>query len=203
MCRQERVVHRRVGHEAVGEHLQRGQHHVFAVVAQHGAQVGGVFVHLQVEQETAAVDHAEVPRPGLRIAARLENACRNALLDVLLGVVDHALPERLCEVATRLHAAHQVGHHRRVVLDLGHLREPVGRVGGAHGLGLGLAHHLGDVVVACLAQALLGPEVVDHQRGGHACGLGDGPQPDVEPVLAPQVDCGIADPGDGRSIVGS
>jgi hypothetical protein len=45
--------------------------------------------------------------------------------------------------------------------------------------------------------------MVDHQRGGHACGLGDAPKTDIEPVLAPLVDRGIADPGYGRSIVRS
>ena len=43
--------------------------------------------------------------------------------------------------------------------------------------------------------------MVDHQRGADACGLGDGPQPDAEAVLAHLVDRGIADPCDGREIV--
>ena len=86
-------------------------------------------------------------------------------------------------------------------LDLGHLREPVGRVVGLHGRRLAVADLFGDVVVARLAQAVLGAEVVDHQCGGHACGLGDAPKPDVEPLLTPLVDGGVADPGDGRSIV--
>ena len=34
---EKRLVHRRVGHQAVGVELQRGQHHVLGVVAQHGA----------------------------------------------------------------------------------------------------------------------------------------------------------------------
>jgi hypothetical protein len=42
---------------------------------------------------------------------------------------------------------------------------------------------------------------MDHQRGGHARRLGDAPKPDVEAVLTPLVDRGVADPGDGRSIV--
>jgi hypothetical protein len=42
---------------------------------------------------------------------------------------------------------------------------------------------------------------MDHQRGGHTCSLGDAPKPDVEPLLTPLLDRGIADPGDGRSIV--
>ena len=50
-------------------------------------------------------------------------------------------------------------------------------------------------------QALLGPEVVDHQCGADARGACDGPQPDAEAVLAHLVDRGVADPGDGREIV--
>ncbi len=42
---------------------------------------------------------------------------------------------------------------------------------------------------------------MDHQRGGHARGLGDAPEPDVEPVFPPLFDRGVADPGDGGSIV--
>ena len=43
--------------------------------------------------------------------------------------------------------------------------------------------------------------MVDHQRGGHARGLGDAAQPDVEAVLTELLDRGVADPGDGRPIV--
>jgi hypothetical protein len=42
---------------------------------------------------------------------------------------------------------------------------------------------------------------MDHQRSGHARGFGDAAKPDVEPVLPPLFDRGVADPGDGRSIV--
>ena len=101
--REERVVHRRVGHQAVGVDLEGGQHHLFAVVAQHRAQIGWVVVHLQVEQEPAAAGHSEVLGPGLRVSARLEGAGADALFEVLLGVVDHAaartsLPDR-CRTA--------------------------------------------------------------------------------------------------------
>jgi hypothetical protein len=43
--------------------------------------------------------------------------------------------------------------------------------------------------------------MVDDQRGADACGLGDGPQSDAEPVLTHLVDRGIADPCDCREIV--
>src|SRR3954453_13426016 len=43
---EKRLVHRRVGHQAVGVQLQGGQHHVLGVVAKDGTQVGGVVVHL-------------------------------------------------------------------------------------------------------------------------------------------------------------
>ena len=44
--------------------------------------------------------------------------------------------------------------------------------------------------------------MVDHQGGADAGGLGDSAQTDVEAVLAVLLDRGIADPGDGRSIIG-
>jgi hypothetical protein len=42
---------------------------------------------------------------------------------------------------------------------------------------------------------------MDNQRGGDSGGLGDAPKSDVEPLFTPLLDRGIADPGDGRSIV--
>ena len=62
--RGEGVVHRRIGHQAVGVDLEGGQHHVLGVVVQHGAQVGRVVVHLQVEQEAAAAGHREELAPA-------------------------------------------------------------------------------------------------------------------------------------------
>ena len=59
---------------------------------------------------------------------------------------------------------------------------------------------LGDVVVAGLAQAVLGAEVVDDQRGAHAGRFGDGAQPDAEPVLTELLDRRIADPGGGGQV---
>ena len=48
---EERLVHRRVAHQPLGVDLERGQHHLLAVVAKHHAQIGGVVVQLQVQQE--------------------------------------------------------------------------------------------------------------------------------------------------------
>ena len=67
---------------------------------------------------------------------------------------------------------------------------------------LACADRLGDEVVARLAQAVLGAEVVDHQGRADARGRGDGPQADVEAVLAELLDRRVADPGGGRQIVG-
>ena len=66
---------------------------------------------------------------------------------------------------------------------------------------LAVADGLGDEVVARLAQAVLGAEVVDHQGRADACGLGDDPQADVEAVLAELLDRRVADAGGGRQIV--
>ncbi len=70
-----------------------------------------------------------------------------------------------------------------------------------HRFRLAAADLLGDVVVTSFAQAFLGAEVVDDQRGAHASGFGDRAQPHVEAVLAELFDGRVADPG-GRGQVG-
>ena len=143
--------------------LEGGQHHLLGVVAQDGPHVGWVVVQLQVQQEAAAAGHRQELGAGLGVWAGLMVPAAHAFLDVLLGVVDHVVPQGLCEFAAGLHAAHQVGHHRCERLDLGHLGEPSCRVGGLDGFALGGADRLGDVVVTGLAQPVLGAEVMDHQ----------------------------------------
>ena len=69
------------------------------------------------------------------------------------------------------------------------------------GLALGGTDGFGDELVARLAQAVLGAEVVDHQAGADARGLGDGPQADVEAVLAELFDRRVANPGGRGQIV--
>ena len=167
------------------------------VVAEHCPQIGWGLVHLDVQQEAAAAGDRQILGPGRGIAAGLQDAATDTLVQVTLGVVDHRAPKRFRELATGLHAAYQVGHQGCVLLDLGHRGEPGCRVAGVHRLGLTAANLLGDVVVAGLAQTVLGTEVVDDERSAHARRFGDRAQPDAEALLAEPLDRRVADPGRG------
>src|SRR5579875_4190742 len=68
---QERVVHAAIGHQPIGVELERGQHHVGAVITQHRSKIRRILVQLQVQQETAAAGDRQIPGPSLRVAARL------------------------------------------------------------------------------------------------------------------------------------
>lgn len=192
------VVHGAVRHQALGVDLEGGQDHVARIVAQHRTQIGWVVMHLQIEQQSAASGDPEIFGPGPGIATGFDRPGPHAFFQVSLGVLDHLAPQHLRQVAAGLHAAQHVGDQRCEFLDFGQLPEPDGRVVGLQRLGLALADLLGDVVVARLAQALLGAEVVDHQRGAHPGRLGDPAQPDAEPVFAELLDGRVPDPGGGE-----
>ena len=86
---QESVVHAAIGHQAFGVDLQRGQHHVGAVIPQHHSKIRGVLVHLQVQQETAATSDRQIFRPRLCVTAGLQRSRPDALVKVGFSVRDH------------------------------------------------------------------------------------------------------------------
>ena len=131
---------------------------------------------------------------------RNADGAQTELRGAVFRPLHEAMASRGWTLAAGLQAADQVGHQRRVGLDFGQRRKPGGRVAGLDRLRLAVADLLDDEVVTGLAQALLGAEVVDDQRGAHPRRFGDRAQPDAEPVLAELFDRRIADPGGGGQV---
>jgi hypothetical protein len=112
----------------------------------------------------------------------------------LIGVGDHPPGQRTPEIAARLHALRQVGHHRRIRLDLCEFGEPRCRQSRLQRFGFRGANRLQDVVVAGLAEAFLGAEVMKDQYLADGRGVGDGLQSGFKPVPAELLDRDVADP---------
>ncbi|KAB7761842.1 hypothetical protein MMUC44124_04190 [Mycolicibacterium mucogenicum DSM 44124] len=199
--REKRLVHGWVGHQAVGVELERGEQHVLRVVVQHLAEICRVGVQLDVGQERTAARQSQEPGARLGVAAGFEGAGAHTLFEIALGVVDHALPQRLRQFAAGLQRLHQIGGHGCEGFDLGELREPCARAGVLHRLGLGDPDRFDDVGVAGFAQFLLGAEVVDHQCRADAGGRGDAANARREPVLAELLDRRVTDAGDGGEVL--
>src|SRR5699024_11043934 len=99
-----------------------------------------------------------------------------------------------------LECPNEVGEYSGIFLDLRYLVEEGLGVMAGQGLGLGLTDELYDVVVAGLAQLLLGPEVMDDQPRGDPGVFGDGTHGNTEPPLTAALDGRITDAGAGSQI---
>src|SRR5699024_12198594 len=90
------------------------------------------------------------------------------------GVGERALVQDLKQPPPGMECPNEVGEYSGVFLDLRYLVEEGLGVMAGQSLGLGLTDELYDVVVAGLAQLLLGPEVMDDQSRGDPGVFGDG-----------------------------